>query len=262
MTRSRQQSKKLLIFITGSQATNVFHQRFPHTDIQNCTTDALVKQLKEAFIQTRNETFDRFQFFRCRQKESESLEVFHSRIEKHASLCNWDHLEENLIRRFFIQGMNNQQIQKDLLSEKRIPSETLQYALARERGQARQQKMINNNTNTNIAIPWLEKVQHIKRQNRVPILLTPQSGQIHDCRRCGNKLLRGHLNICPVKNEACRICNKIGHFAKLCKSEMPTQPQYKIQQRRQQNYSGKQQQRNNQLARKQLSQRMRNINEE
>ena len=45
----------------GAQATNIFHQRFPHTDIPKCTTDALIEQL-EAFIQTRNETFDRFQF--------------------------------------------------------------------------------------------------------------------------------------------------------------------------------------------------------
>ena len=48
----------------GAQATNIFHQRFPHTDIQKCTTDALVEQLRELFIQTRNETFDRFEFFK------------------------------------------------------------------------------------------------------------------------------------------------------------------------------------------------------
>ena len=77
----------------GAQATNIFHQRFPPTDIQKCTKDALVEQLRESFIQTTNETFDRFQFFRCQQKEGESLEVFHSRIRKHASVCNWEHLE-------------------------------------------------------------------------------------------------------------------------------------------------------------------------
>ena len=66
----------------------------------------------------------------------------------------------------------------------------------------------------------------------------------------------------PSKNEACRICKKIGHFAKLCKSEMPPQPQYNIPQRRQQRYSGPQQQRNNQWATKQTSQRMRKIREE
>ena len=94
--------------------------------------------------------------------------------------------------------------------------------------------MINTNTNSNTTNPWLEKIQYIKRQNRVPNLPTPQSGQIQNCRRCGNKFLPGHLNICPAINESCRICKTIGHFAKLCKSEMPPQPQYNIQQRRQQ----------------------------
>ena len=133
----------------GAQATNIFHQRFPHTDIQKYHSDALVEQLREAFIQTRNETFDRFQFFRCRQIEGESLEVFHSRINKHTSVCNWDHLEEILVKSIFIKDMNNQQIQMDLLLEERTPTETLQYALARERGQKNQQKLINTNTNPN-----------------------------------------------------------------------------------------------------------------
>ena len=172
-------TKSHIYLSLGAQATNISRQRFPHTDIQKCTTDALVEQLREAFIQTRNETVDRYQFFRCRQKEGESLEVFHSRIKKHASVCNWDHLEESLVK-------------------------------------------------------------NIERQNRVPILPTPQSGQIYDCRRCGSKFLPGHLNVCPAKNEICRICKKIGHFAKQCKSEMPPRSQYNPQQRRQQNYPGQQ----------------------
>ena len=68
-------TKSHIYLSLGTRATNIFHQRFPHTDIQKCTTDALVEQLRESFIQTRNETFDRYQFFRCRQKESESLEI-------------------------------------------------------------------------------------------------------------------------------------------------------------------------------------------
>ena len=58
-------TKSHIYLSLGAQATNIFHQRFPHTDIQKCTTDALVEQLRESFIQTRNETFDRYQFFRC-----------------------------------------------------------------------------------------------------------------------------------------------------------------------------------------------------
>ena len=77
----------------------------------------------------------------------------------------------------------------DLLSEEKTLSETLQNALTREKGQPSQQKKINTNNNTNIANQWIEKKHYIKRQNRVPILSTPQSGQIQDCRRCSNKFL-------------------------------------------------------------------------
>ena len=79
-------AKSLIYLSLGAQATNIFHLHFPHTDLQKCTTDAFVQQLKESFTQTRNETFDRFQFFRCQQKEGEPLEVIHSRIKKHAAL--------------------------------------------------------------------------------------------------------------------------------------------------------------------------------
>ena len=156
-------TKSHIYLSLGAQATNIFHQRFPHTDIQKCTTDALVEQLREAFIQTRNETFDRFQFFRCRQKAGESLEVFHSRIKKYASVGNWDHLEESLVKSSFIQGMNNQQIQMDLLSKERTPSETLQYALAREIRQESQQKMIDTNPNT--SNPWFENTYKTTKQS-------------------------------------------------------------------------------------------------
>ena len=62
-------AKSLIYLSLGAQATNIFHQQFPHTDLQKCTTDALVEQLKESFTQARNETFDRFQFFGCQQKK-------------------------------------------------------------------------------------------------------------------------------------------------------------------------------------------------
>ena len=155
-------AKSLIYLSLGAQATNIFHQQFPHTDLQICTTDALVEQIKESFKQARNETFDRFQVFRCQQKERESLEVFHSRIKKHALLCNWEHLEESLVKSIFIQGMRNQQIQMDLLSEDRTPSETLNYALARERGRANQQTMHNSQSSQSHIHrdnPWFEKIK-------------------------------------------------------------------------------------------------------
>ena len=66
-----------------------------------------------------------------------------------------------------------------------------------------------------------------------------------------------------MKNKACRICKKIGHFAKHCRSEMPPRPTFRPQQRQQQMNTGSQHpQRYNQLAQTQTQQKFRNINEE
>ena len=99
----------------------------------------------------------------------------------------------------------------NLLSEDRSPTETLNYSLARERGQANQQKMNNSKSpqsSTYRDNPWFDTVQYIKRQNRVPILPTPQTGQVQNCRRCGNKFLPGHLNICPAKTKLAEYARK------------------------------------------------------
>ena len=53
--------------------------------------------------------------------------------------------------------MSNQQIQMDLLSEDRSPSETLNYALARERGQASQQRKERNQHYNKYRQPMFQK---------------------------------------------------------------------------------------------------------
>ena len=122
--------KSLIYLSLGTEGTNIFHQRNPHTELSKCTADALVIQLKETFKEIRNETFDRFQFFRCTQNPGKSLEQFHSRINQKAALCNWEDLEDSLVKSIFIQGTSNPQIQMDLLSENRDPLETLQYEIS------------------------------------------------------------------------------------------------------------------------------------
>ena len=62
----------------------------------------------------------------------------------------------------------------------------------------------------------------------------------------------------------CRICKKIGHFAKLCKSELPAKASYNTQQRSQINWTStqQQQQRYNQLATKPTQQKKNVIEQE
>ena len=100
------------------------------TDLQKPTTDALVKQLKEAFIQTRDETLDIFSSLIVDKKKMK----FSTQKQKiSASLCNYKHLEESLAISKGFHRMNNQQNQMGLLSEDITLSETIHYAQTRER---------------------------------------------------------------------------------------------------------------------------------
>ena len=113
----------------------------------------------------------------------------HRRITQKVALCNWEELEDILMKSIFIQGMRNEQIQTDLLSDDRDLIGTLQYALARERGQENQQKMNNNNRyNTDINPIGTSEVHYVDCNNfqqRTGILPTPKTNPILDCWKCG-----------------------------------------------------------------------------
>ena len=199
--------KSLIYLSLGTEGTNIFHQRNPLADLSKCTTDALVIQLQDTFKEIRNKTFDRFQFFRCTQNPGESLEQFHSRIKQQAALCNWEDLEDSLVKSIFLQGMSKPQIQMDLLSEDRDPQKTLQYAITRERGQENQQRI----SNTHAQSPSGSGINLIQRQRqqtqRRSILPTPSSNnKIPDCWKRGDKIIKGHFDNCPAKNTICNIC--------------------------------------------------------
>ena len=77
------------------------------------------------------------------------LEQFSSRIKQEVALCNWEALENSLVKSIFIQGMANPEIQMDLLSEDRDPLETLNNAITMERSRepaTHKQHTITNST--------------------------------------------------------------------------------------------------------------------
>ena len=127
--------------------------------------------------------------------------------------------------------MNNTAIQMELLSEMRTPAQALSYALARERGQQNQKEILRGN-NSN----WNTTVAHLSARKTGPAILpTPPSKQYPQCWRCGGSFTPNHINNCPAKVSQCNICKKQGHFAKMCKSQLPPLPRNRGQyQQRQQ----------------------------
>ena len=120
----------------------------------------------------------------------------------------------------------------ELLSEMRTPAQALNYALARERGQQNQKEILRGN-NSN----WNTTVAHLSARKTKPALLpTPQNiKQYPQCWRCGGSSTPNHNNSCAAKISQCNICKKPGHFAKMCRSQLPPLPKNRGQYQQRQN---------------------------
>ena len=118
--------------------------------------------------------------------------------------------------------MSNPQIRMDQLSENSDPLESLHYAITRERGQENQQHISSTHAK-NPNGSGINLIQRTRQQTARRSILTtpPNNNKIPDCWKCGYKFIKGHLDNCPAKNTIGNICRKIGHYAKVCRSDIP-----------------------------------------
>ena len=217
-------TKSRIYLSLGAEARRTYHQKNPHTQREKCTTHELVHELNTTSTILRNTTFDRF--FKSIQQPLESLETFNSRIREAGLMCKFKELEEDLVKDLFIINMNDTSIQMDILSEVRTSQQVLNFAKKTGRGQANQQEILrahSSNTNwSNVSyIRNNSRNQPQQRQFKQPILPTTATVKMEPCFKCGQPLIRNHLNMCKAQNFTCQICKKTGHNTSLCKAPMP-----------------------------------------
>ena len=229
--------KSLIYLCIGTEGQRIYHQRFPHSNVNTISAFELFHELSLSFTRPRNTTYDRFLLFTCKQKENEKLEIFHCRLKALGAQCRLGTAEDDLIKDLFIDFMNNTEIQSELLTETRTPAQVLQYALNKERGQENQRAIAGRLRATNILDnqiahigsnqysqqrrPQPQNSRSTTQQQRRPQQQRNQ-GQSNPCRRCGAPFSLEHLQICPAKKAQCNNCKRVGHFAKVCRSTRPT----------------------------------------
>ena len=202
--------KSLIYFCIGTEGQRIYHQRFPHSNINTISAFELFHELSLSFTRPRNTTYDRFLLFMCKHKENEKLEIFHCRLKALGAQCRLGTAEDDLIKDLFIAFMNNTEIQSELLTETRTPAQVLQYALNKERGQENQRAIAGRLRATNILdnqiahigssqFPQQRRRQPQNTRNTTQQHRQPQQqrnqGQPNPCRRCGAPFSLEHLQI-------------------------------------------------------------------
>ena len=111
----------------GTERQRRLIQYYPDLKIQEISTRDFWGRLTRLFVKERNVTFDRYEAFTRKQGKTESLEEFHCGLTElvvkgnfKCIACNDGGLESETIRDLFTANMSNDEVQKDLLAEKKI----------------------------------------------------------------------------------------------------------------------------------------------
>ena len=100
----------------------------------------------------------------------------------------------------FIQNMNNKMLQQKLCTEpKDNPQEAFRFAVAYEEGISQHQTFESGRREI---------------ENEPVYAVTERK---NPCTRCGLDFSQTHLALCREKNEKCRNCATLGHYARMSK---------------------------------------------
>ena len=103
--------------------------------------------------------------------------------------------------------------ERKLLSATMSPAEGLNQTLIDENGFFNHQKLPNmTRSSTNGTV--FKSFNNHNQIKKEPSLNIEHS---NSCMKCGNPFKKGHLSLCPAKDNF-QKCNYKGHFSKLCKS--------------------------------------------
>lgn len=160
------------------------------TEDEKKDLDKIKKKLKEHFVPMRNKTYERCQFHRIRQQESETFDDFLQKIREQVQKCEFNNNDEFITDQIAL-GIRCENTQQKLWIEDEL---TMEKAIKICRAAERANRQIND-------INEAAKVNKISKE--------------FNCRRC--KTTHGPKS-CPAYKKECLKCGGTGHFSIACRS--------------------------------------------
>ena len=110
-----------LLTCLGPEALNVLDGLCPDEDEQK-KVDVVLEKFEDFCIGKTNETFERYKFNLRNQESGESIDLYVAELRKLAKSCNYQNLEESLIRDRVVLGVPDEPVRRRLLQEPDLTS--------------------------------------------------------------------------------------------------------------------------------------------
>ena len=213
-----------LVYTMGREAEHVY-KSFTLAEGDEKKFDVILAKFDEHFVPKRNVIHKRARFHQRNQRQGETVESFVRNLYEITEHCDFTTSRDQQIRDRIVIGILDKNVSQKLQLKADL---TLEAAIQI----ARQSEMVKSQiTDQNsLAVKNLEEVQGQKK----PVPSRPRRGKAKKaesfqkqsqkkCGRCGlNHLKPEH---CLAKDKKCLKCQKVGHFAAVCRSKLVNEVQ-------------------------------------
>jgi len=206
-----------LLTCLGSDALDIFDGfSFTNEDEQQ-DIDIIIAKFEEYCVGQRNETFERYNFNIRAQQEFETIDAYVTALKVLAKTCNFGSLHDDLLRDRIVIGVRDNTVRKKLLN---MPKLTLKECidLCRTHESTSQQLKTMSQQEVSAVSSKLAKQGNSRPQSKH---IQPQPATPHteiQCLFCGKKHVKDRRE-CPAWGKKCSNCQKLNHFAAVCRTD-------------------------------------------
>ena len=214
-----EKKRAVLLSVIGATMYKTLWNLVSPTKPSEKTYDQLVEALTKHYKPVPSEIVERFKFHSRSRKPGESVATFIAELRSLAEFCNFGDTLEAMLRDRIVGGINDDAIQKRLLSESALDytkavemAMNMETAVQSVRELKSQPDASTRVSNSSVQVKVYKTIVNPTSQQDVAAKTVPT------CYRCG---LRGHtLTSCHVdKNVVCHHCHKKGHMQRAFKSK-------------------------------------------
>lgn len=211
--------RALLLHSAGYEVQDVFET----LENRGEDYDAAKAALNAYFLPKVNKAYEVYIFRNAKQKQGESLDAYNTRLRQLAETCSFTNTDEE-IKSHIILSCSSTRLRRRALREDLLLKDLLDYGRALEVSE-KQARGIEDREESSSSHETVKKIQskpETADSTRRGPKKTTKPQRRHEkvdktCYRCGGSF--PHPDSCPAKDKTCRKCQKVGHYARVCKSK-------------------------------------------
>lgn len=218
-TQSAERQAATLMATIGPDAITIFNT-FGLSAEEQRNVEVIKQKFTDYFLPKSNVTYERYTFNKMSQNADETFTEFLTRIKAQSKKCDFDQLNDSLLKDKIVIGVKSESIREKLSAEDNLTLDrAVTIALASEQA-SKQLKEMQNNDVQKIDVIKTNKNRNKDNQNKIRV-----TAKESDCRRCGQK----HMpRSCPAFGKNCNKCGKSGNFSTVCKSKRKEKSQVQV----------------------------------